>query len=96
MQGEGSFSQGRGVHQLDAVRPDEEEDWQIVVDEEDDHYAFLGEEDDWREDLDGALVDGEEVRGASSKRGTPGVGHQFPTAPCRNIPWTIDCKSVGN
>ena len=33
-----------GVHQLDAVRPDEEEDWQSMVDEEDDPYAFFCDE----------------------------------------------------
>ena len=47
-QGEGSADawSGRTVHQLDAIRLEEEVGWLSVIDKEDDPHAFLDEEDD--------------------------------------------------
>ena len=44
--------QGRGVHQLNAVGPEKEEEWMSMIHEEGEPLAFLSNEDDWGEDLD--------------------------------------------
>ena len=38
--------QGRGVHLLDTMGPEEEKDWKSVIDKEDNHHALLDEGDD--------------------------------------------------
>merc|ERR1712240_862856 len=72
-----------GCHQLDAVRPDEEEDWQSVIDEDEDP-AF------YSDDKDG----GEEIWSDGESRGEPGVRSQMSLAatsesesdPCTEAP----------
>ena len=88
---------GGGIYQLDAVGPEEEEDWMSVIDEEDNPHAFLGEGDDWAwgGDLDketdelpdqkGVQQPGEDVLfEGENKRGTPAVGHRLLHTLCKN------------
>ena len=68
-----------GCHQLDAVRPDEEEDWQSVVDEDED-LAFYSEDEDG----------GEEIWNDGESRGEPVARSQMsPVAACGipDVPW---------
>ena len=69
-----------GVHQLDAVRPDEEEDWKSVIDEDDDQYAFFYDDEDSEGE---AWNDGGEPWEIRDSRGTSVLGHRSPAALCR-------------
>ena len=74
---------GGGCHQLDVVRPDEEEDWQSVIDEDEDPAFYSDDEDG-----------GEEIWSDGESRGEPGVRSQMSLAatsgsesdPCTEAP----------
>ena len=72
-----------GCHQLDAVQPDEEEDWKSIVDE-DEEQAFFSEDEDGGEE---AWNDGES-RGESVARSPMSLAAvcRIPDAPWNEAP----------